>query len=330
MKNRILLIYFISIFILNAGEVDHFLAWKVYLKDASILVNQYFNREITKTLNQLPDNCSCETASSEILKSFGVVLNSPLEKWIKSNNKIEKFPNKKSENINLFKKSIYWKDSNPTIEKSQMISLKIMLDEIININGIYIGVDKITHFTGSGYLYYKRYLSAIKKGNSHKVSMEKAIDLGIIGEKNILGRYASGVFSFADLEANFQGLLFGIELCSSAQPLIMEKNGRWAISRSFNIKNYVNPYWNESYNPSYYYEGKNLTLFPKSITVLSNLSKYCETYKSALIQNRFKKYQNNSTLSFSVKYLISLVNKNEIPNPKLFDIRKICSEVNLN
>ena len=27
---------------------------------------------------------------------------------------------------------------------------------------------------------------------------------------------------------------------------------------------------------------------------------------------------------------ISLVNKNEIPNPKLFDIRKICSEVNLN
>ena len=58
-------------------------------------------------------------------------------------------------------------------------------------------------------------LSAIKKGDSHKVSMEKAIDLGIIGEKNILGRYASGVFSFADLEANFQGLLFGIKLLFS-------------------------------------------------------------------------------------------------------------------
>ena len=43
-------------------------------------------------------------------------------------------------------------------------------------------------------------------------------------KKNILGRYASGVFSFADLEANFQGLLFGIEFCSSSQPLIKKIN----------------------------------------------------------------------------------------------------------
>ncbi len=70
----------VSIFFLNAGEVDPYLAWKISLKDASILINQYFNREITKTLNQLPDNFSCETASAEILKNFDVVLNSPLEK----------------------------------------------------------------------------------------------------------------------------------------------------------------------------------------------------------------------------------------------------------
>jgi len=330
MNKRVFLLYLVSIFFLNAGEVDPYLAWKISLKDASILINQYFNREITKTLNQLPDNCSCETASAEILKNFGVVLNSPLEKWIKSNNKIEKFPNKESDNNHLLKKSIYWKDSKVSIEKSQMISLKIMLDEIININGIYIGVDKITHFTGSGYLYYKRYLSAIKKGDSHKVAKEKAIDLGIIGEKNILGRFASGVFSFADLEANFQGLLFGIDLCNNGQTLIKKKNERWIISRPFNIKNYVNAYWNESFNPSYYYEGLNLTLFPKSITVLSNLSKNCETYNSSLIQNRFKKYQNTSMLSFSVNYLNSLVVKNKIPNPILFDIRKICLDNNLN
>ena len=330
MTKRAFFIYFVSIFFINAGEVDPFLAWKVSLKDASIIINQYFNRKITKTLNELPDNCSCETAAGEILKNFGVVLNSQLEKWIKSNNKIEKFPNKKYENNELLKKSIYWKDSNPTVEKSQLIGLKMMLDEIININGVYIGVDKITHFTGSGFIYYKRYLYSLKKGFSNKIAMEKAIDLGIIGEKNILGRYASGVFSFADLEANFQGLLFGIELCNSAQPLLIKKNKQWVLIEPFNIKKYVNPYWNESYNPSYYYEGKNLTLFPKSITVLSNLSKNCETYNSALIQNRFNKYQNTSTSSFSIEYLNKLVDKNKIPNPRLFDIRKICSQANLN
>ena len=330
MRKRALFVYFISIFFLNAGEVDPYLAWKISLKDASTIINQYFNRKIAKTLNQLPNNCSCETASAEILKNFGVVLNSPLEKWIKSNNQIEKFPNKNSENDKLLKESIYWKNSNSSVEKSQMISLKMMLDEIININGVYIGVDKITHFTGSGFIYYKRYLSALKKGSPHKIAMEKAIDIGVMGEKNILGRYASGVFSFADLEANFQGLLFGIDLCNSAQPLIIIKNQRWVLSKSFNIKNYVNPYWNESYNPSYYYEGKNLTLFPKSITVLSNLPKNCKTYNSDLIQDRFSKYQNTSKPSFSTKYLNSLVNRNDIPNPKLFDIRKICSEANLN
>ena len=31
-----------------------------------------------------------------------------------------------------------------------------------------------------------------------------------------------------------------------------------------------------------------------------------------------------------IKYLNNLVSRNEIPDPKLFDIRKICSEVNLN
>jgi len=74
----------------------------------------------------------------------------------------------------------------------------------------------------------------------------------------------------------------------------------------------------------------NLTLFPKSITVLSNLPKNCKTYNSDLIQDRFSKYQNTSKPSFSTKYLNSLVNRNDIPNPKLFDIRKICSEANLN
>ena len=71
MKKRILLIYFISIVILNAGEVDHFLAWKVYLKDASILVNQYFNREITKTLNpfdsRFPKNVITRDCSDIVL-----------------------------------------------------------------------------------------------------------------------------------------------------------------------------------------------------------------------------------------------------------------------
>jgi len=325
LSTRICSIILLSITIcLSAGEVDPYLVWNHSLRDASDVLNRYYNRKINEVLANLPEDCSCETAAGDILKYFGVTLNAPVEKWIKLSNQIQKFPDKKTDKNILFRKSIYWKPGTPAVEKGQMISLDVMLDQSINVNGIFIGVDKLTHFTGSGYLYYKRYLFARKRGDSKLQAMEKAIDLGIISENNILGRYGTGVFSFADLEANFQGLLLGLDLCQNGKTRLKKNRSRWTLDEPFDIRNYVNPNWNEAYNPSYYYEGKNLSLFPKSITVLTNLPKYCEMFNSQPIQELFIKYNAASVPSFSVQYLRKLIQAKDIPNSRLFDIRKIC------
>ncbi len=300
------------------------MVWNQSLRDASDLLNRYYNREINEVLSELPDDCSCETAAGDILKHFGVTLNAPLEKWIKSSSQIQKFPDEKTDKDALFRKSIFWKSGTPAFEKGQMISLDVMLDESININGIIIGIDKLTHFTGSGYLYYQRYLLSRNKGDSSSQAMEKAIDLGIASEKYILGRYASGVFSYADLEANFQGLLLAINLCQNGERRLKKKGGHWVLDKPFDIRNYVNSNWNEAYNPSYYYEGENLTLLPKSITVLTNLPKFCEAFHAPPIQEQFKNYEGLKQQSFSVQYLKERIEAREIPDPGLFDIRKIC------
>ena len=99
-------------------------------------------------------------------------------------------------------------------------SLEIQIDEVVNVGGIYIGLDKLTHFTASGFLYYKIYRLALEFVESKEAAMQMAIAMGIYGEKYILGKISSGVFSFADLESNYQGFLFALDLCNSGEPWV--------------------------------------------------------------------------------------------------------------
>ncbi len=311
-----------------AGEVDPYLVWGHPLNDASDKLNWYYNHEIQVALQKLPEDCSCQTAAASTLRHFGVTLNGPLEKRIKSTNWVDKFPKETKFSENIFRKSIYWEEGSSIFEKGQSISLDKMIDEIININGILTGIDKLTHFTGSGYLYYIRYTSLIEKGESIPAAMEKAVRLGIFGEQNLLGRYASGVFSFADLEANFQGLLFGIDLCEGHHPLLKKVDSKWILNSHFDIRNYVNPNWDEAFNPSYYYEGQNLTLLKKSKTVLNHLPSYCIQFQSPEVQARFNHYEYTKKISFSALLLQKMIYSGEIPDPTPFNIQKICSESN--
>lgn len=317
--------------ILYAGEVDHYLAWSNLPIESSAQLNIIYNREIRAALDvinlQTPD-CSCEDAAGQILQHFGVVLNSPIEQHIKQSTDIDHTPSVHTNLPKYFRNSIFWKKTtSPSHNRLQEVSLNTQIDEIINVGGVYIGLDKLTHFMGSGYLYYQVYKIALKGSSSEDDAIKKAIQMGIFGEKKVLGKIPSGVFSYADLESNFQGFLFAKNLCSKTEPYLKQTATGWTLVGNFNLKDYVNPYWDESYNPSYYYKGFNLTLMPKSKTVLTNLPKYCAVYQTDEIQAMFTYYDSIAKPSFSINYLNTLVDKDEIPNPNMFDIRTICNKV---
>ena len=325
--------YLLPILILNfvfAGEVDQYLAWNQLPNDESHYLNKLFNEEIQAALDEINKNhndCSCEKAAGRILKHFGIGLNTPLEKQLKSSTQLDKYPPNEIHISERYKKSIFRRELPfKNLEQYQDYSLEIYIDEVVNVGGIYIGLDKLTHFTASGFLYYKIYRLALEFVESKEAAIEMAIAMGIYGEKYILGKIATGVFSFADLESNYQGFLFALDLCN-AGPTHLKRSGKgWELEGVFDLRNYVNPFWDESYNPSYYYENQNLSLIPKAQAVLQNIPDYCLKFQSDRIQGIFDYYDSMAKPSYSVKYLQQLIEKGELPDPSPFYIRTICEE----
>ena len=237
--------------------------------DESHYLNKLFNEEIQAALDEINKNhndCSCEEAAGRILKHFGIGLNTPLEKQLKSSTQLDKYPPNKI------------------------------------------------------------YRLALEFVESKEAAMQMAIAMGIYGEKYILGKISSGVFSFADLESNYQGFLFALNLCNSGSTRLKRSGKGWELSGSFDLRDYVNPFWDESYNPSYYYENQNLSLMPKSQAVLQNIPHYCLMFQSDRIQGVFDYYDSMAKPSYSVKYLQQLIDKGELPDPSPFYIRTICEE----
>ena len=302
------------------GEVDHYLSWGQTLEDAAPILNSKINEIINSTVQSLPKDCSCEVAASKVLSGFGVSLNSNFEKWIKETDRVDKF----MPNIDLALRESIFSDHNSKWSQIERAFFTIQLDEIINVGGVYLGLDKLTHFTGSGFLYYQAYRISKKAGNVDPIEM--AIKVGIIGEKTVIGRMATGVFSYGDLEANFQGLIFGLDMCAGVDPFLRHSEDGWKFSRPFDIKAYVNPHWDESYNPSFYYDGLNMMLMPKSTTVLKNLPDFCDVYYSSFVKNLFRYYDSFEYRSESVIRLDSLISIGNLPNPSPYNIRTICRD----
>lgn len=192
---KFILIIFILQFTLSAGEVDQYLAWNQLPNDEYFQINKMYNEEIQnalKDINKDHSECSCEEATELILKHFGIALNSSMEKLLKNTSEIDKYPTDEFHRSERYKRSIFRRElPNENIDQYQDYSLELQIDEIINVGGIYFGLDKLTHFTGSGYLYYKIYNLALEQVESDEAAIRMAISTGIFSEKNILGRFAS-------------------------------------------------------------------------------------------------------------------------------------------
>ena len=96
------------------------------------------------------------------------------------------------------------------------------LSDVVNINGHLIGLDKMGHFFAEGWQYFE--LTQYKKNN-----IDQALKWGKEQEAGKFGYTTTGIFSFADLVANFNGWRFWNKV------LLKEKDPlKGAISTFFN------------------------------------------------------------------------------------------------
>jgi len=149
-----------------------------------------------------------------------------------------------------FEKSIY---QDFDFSESPTVVLTKRLAVLMRIGSVYLGSDKLGHFFTEGYTYFEHYL---ENGE------QSALGYGELMESSFYGELTTGIFSYADLVANLNGLRFWntilatkpdpIQKTTTLQPYVGCRKGRWQRLRDFHWSDYVDPAWDEAINCNVY------------------------------------------------------------------------------
>lgn len=284
------LLFLMSSFSAFAMETDNYLAWTLELPDASEDINEFIRSNIEEVLSSQKANVSCEKITYKIANRF------------KTTPKGEVFVNWSTKKLSdkIYPSSQKYLEQSIHKDTPSLLLKLAPLAPNIQTGGIYYGVDKLSHFASTGRRYLTKYLKEIKKGASIEEAERAAIRFGLANEAGILGIWASGIFSYGDVEANYQGLRFYKNLCLNEEGTYIEKReGKWVLAKIPDIRDYANPGWDESYNLSYVEKNN----WEKSVKWISS---YCAQKLNDIVVARFKLYEEKSVLSQSMKYVQEL------------------------
>jgi hypothetical protein len=138
----------------------------------------------------------------------------------------------------------------------------LTISPTVNLYGTSLGTDKIAHFFQQGYTYHRIYKRALEKGLSERDARTKALRWGRMTEHTYYGTLVGGVFSNADLAANFAGMRFyegltkPILIDGAVRPPLLElRDGMWRMNGAADIgrdllKPFISDHLNEALNPS--------------------------------------------------------------------------------
>lgn len=141
----------------------------------------------------------------------------------------------------------------------------LTISETVRLYGIEFGTDKIAHIFQQGYTYYRIVERAKAKNLSAEEGVRRAVGWGRMSERTFYGYWASGVFSNADLAANYAGMKFYENLTREVKvgnqtipPILILRNGVWVLNggdaqSEILLKPFISEHLNEALNPSVYY-----------------------------------------------------------------------------
>ncbi len=213
-------------------------------------------------------NSGCESAKGELAKleylqsdeavakelyellGTGIPPLTQAERWLESYN----FSSAPARYKTSFGNSIY--STNP--------ANFLTLSSTVKMYGSQFGADKIAHFFQQGYSYFKLYKKALRAGSTREAAYKKAVKWGQLTENTYYGFLVSGVYSNADLAANYIGLKFYEGLAreifvgsNKRLPVLLLDNGFWKINDEVDLseillKPFLSDHLNEALNPSVY------------------------------------------------------------------------------
>ena len=139
-----------------------------------------------------------------------------------------------------------------TWPQSPSLVLSERVAAVIRIDDDFVGSDKFGHFFSEGHSYFE-------ESQHLTLPLNSALLFGEWTESVYFGAETTGVYSFADLVANFHGLRFWNAILAAhpdpltrsvVEPYVRCDDNRWVIVRNFDWRDYIDTAWNESINCS--------------------------------------------------------------------------------
>jgi hypothetical protein len=259
---------------LFAAEVDHYSVPAKLIPNSSALVYEKVQNYLQMALNEANVLSSC---NEDILyKKMRLYFNNHTKgKLTQDVIYDEGFP---SVRIKL-EESIFqdWSIYNGFLlgrEKAKKSALA--LGPIMKIDNQVLGTDKLEHFFGSGFLYFKRH-------HKNGTDLLKVLKRGAFYEKTILGGnfLATGVFSYADLAANFNGMRFWNHVLQKDDdvlgaeenlgPYVSCEQGQWVQVKEINLAEYLDDSFDESKNCSKFATSRGYEKYTSRLKLIEGL-----------------------------------------------------------
>jgi hypothetical protein len=152
----------------------------------------------------------------------------------------------------------------------QLNRVLLMRCSTIKVHGHYLGTDKIGHFLAMGYVYYQSYNAARLAGKSHDDALRLAAQInrwGPLSEQTFLGMIPTGVYSNADMAANYVGMKYYVNVTQAVKlqgrlyPAMAQRVGDyWQLSPHVRLDGdffaaFVSDHLDEVLNPSLFVWG---------------------------------------------------------------------------
>ncbi len=199
-----------------AAEIDSVTTRRIPLDDSLAAINEIFNRRLsagvmeanlrqTDVANLEPHEvCDEERLYSEIRKA---IFDSLIPRWGLRGYDLDR---QLREQLSATSYSLPLNDSiYRDIGYLEGFSLRLKeLSDVVKVDGHLIGLDKLGHFFAEGWEYFEQ-------THRKNATVEQAIQWGSRQEAGKFGYATTGVYSYADLVANFNGWRFWNEIVGS-------------------------------------------------------------------------------------------------------------------
>lgn len=239
-----MLISFLSVQI-HSTEIDSYTDRDPLLKDALIPLNRLMNGYFADAIKKANQENSCEprVISKSLIKRVQGLFWNKIETDIETDINFNDYPGIDGRRSDI-NDSVYADTS--LIDGFALRMAK--LGFLMRIGDTYVGSDKFGHFLQQGFYYFEHIYS------KHK-TLEDAFAYGEMTERTYYGLETTGVYSYGDLTANYDGLGFwervtNTNLPQNVEPHFTCKNNVWKQTADFDWAQYITPAWDEGINCS--------------------------------------------------------------------------------